>query len=295
MQSDTLEMMTTVEVARYLRLGERTIYDLVKREEIPCARITGKLLFPRRLIDLWVARHVDLHQSIAAPPPVLAGSHDPLLEWASRESGCDLALLTGGSLDGLRRLADGRAVLAGIHLVDAATGDYNIVAARAATGLGDLVLIQWAYRLQGLIVPPGNPRALRSFADIVRSRARFAQRQEGAGAQTLFRHLLARDGLAPDELVLMTGRALTEAEIATAVADGKADAGLAIEAVARRHRLGFVPLQRERFDLALRRRDYFEPPVQALVAFIRTERFREQAEALGGYEVGATGTVMYNA
>jgi molybdate-binding protein len=226
---------------------------------------------------------------------VIAGSHDPLLEWASRESGSDLALLTGGSLDGLRRLADGRAAVAGIHLVDTATGDYNIAAARAATGPGDLVLIQWAYRLQGLVVPPGNPKALASFADIVRSGARFVQRQEGSGAQTLFRHLLARDGLAPDRLVVAVERALTESEIAAAVADGAADAGLAIQAVARRSRLGFVPLQRERFDLAMRRRDYFEPAVQALMAFIRTERFRDHAQALGGYDVGATGTVMYNA
>src|SRR5699024_2554884 len=75
--------MTTQEVASYLRLKQRKIYELVRRQQIPCARITGKLLFPRQAIDLWVMRHLEGDRASAvSPPPVYAGSHDPLLEWA---------------------------------------------------------------------------------------------------------------------------------------------------------------------------------------------------------------------
>lgn len=80
-----------------------------------------------------------------------------------------------------------------------------------------------------------------------------------------------------------------------AVREGEADTGLAVEAAARRHGLRFIPLHEEEFDLAMRRRSYFEPPVQRLMAFVRTERFRERAAALGGYDVSAIGEVRYNA
>src|SRR5579863_3128419 len=113
------ELMTTAEVADYLRLKERKIYELVRLRRIPCSRATGKLLFPKQMIDLWVARHVEFNgPDQHEPPPIAAGSHDLLLEWALRESGCDLALLSGGSQDGLRRLAKGEAMVAGLHIID---------------------------------------------------------------------------------------------------------------------------------------------------------------------------------
>src|SRR5216684_3599651 len=91
------ELFNTQEVADYLRLKERTIYELVRTRQIPCSRVTGKLLFPRHLIDLWVTRQLDFAgPELSRAPAVVAGSHDPLLEWAVRMSGSDLALLTGG-------------------------------------------------------------------------------------------------------------------------------------------------------------------------------------------------------
>ncbi|MEX0758629.1 MAG: helix-turn-helix domain-containing protein, partial [Tistlia sp.] len=112
MTGDASELMTTREVADYLRLKERRIYELVRQRAIPCTRVTGKWLFPKPLIDLWLSRHLEGSPPASAPPPVVAGSQDPLLDWAVRESGCGLALLPGGSLDGLARLARGEALAA---------------------------------------------------------------------------------------------------------------------------------------------------------------------------------------
>lgn len=290
------ELMTTREVAAYLRLKERKVYDLVRAERIPCSRVTGKLLFPKQAVDLWLLQHTEF----AGPeprlaPPVVAGSHDPLLEWALRQSGCDLALLAGGSEDGLRRLAAGQAVVAGIHLLDPDSGDYNIPAARSLAGMADIVLIEWARREQGLVLTPGNPLAIGSLADLAQKRARVVRRQEGAGAQVLLRHLLVRDELSFEALPVVEPPALTETDIATAVLDGNADCGLAIRAVARRFRLDFIPLHTERFDLVMRRRDYFEAPMQTLLGFTRTAAFRERAADFGGYDVSDTGRVVYNA
>lgn len=290
------ELLTTAEVASYLRLKERKIYELVRQRRIPCSHATGKLLFPRRLIDLWVARHIEFDgPELRVPPPIVAGSHDLLLEWALRESGCDLALLSGGSRDGLRRLARGEAMVAGLHIIDPATGDYNVPSVAMPPVIGDLVLIEWARRRQGLVLPAGNPQRVAALLDLREKRLRIACRQEGAGAEILFRHLLDRAGIRLGELDLLDAPALTETDLAVAVLDGKADCGLAIEAVARQFRLAFLPLHEERFDLALRRVDYFRPPVQALLAFARTPAFAESAGRFGGYDLSNLGRVVYNA
>jgi putative molybdopterin biosynthesis protein len=289
------EFLTTAEVAAYLRLKERKIYELVRLRRIPCSHVTGKLLFPKQTIDLWLARNTEFAgPSLAAPPPVAAGSHDPLLEWALRESRCDLALLSGGSEDGLRRLAGGQAVLAGLHIVDE-SGEYNVPFLRALGSMAECVLVEWAKRTQGLVVASGNPGGVQGLSDVMKHRLRVARRQDGAGAQTLLHYLLKRDGLDAQELCLLESPALTETDLAAAVLDGKADCGIAIEAVARRFRLGFIPLQSERFDLAMRRRDYFEPAIQKLLRFGATETFRAQAKELGGYDIGDFGRIAYNA
>lgn len=290
------EYLTTQEVAAYLRLKERTIYELVRNRQIPCSRVTGKLLFPRHLIDLWVTRQLDFEGAeLRMPPAVVAGSHDPLLEWALRASGSELALLTGGSEDGLARLAADQAVMAGLHILDPQSGEYNLPAVRATRGLADIVLIEWAKREQGLVVAPGNPRRILEPADLAKPGVRLVRRQEGAGAQTLLRHLLAQAKLRLEAATVIEPPALTESEVATAILDGKADAGVAVRAVAHHFRLEFVPLRWERFDLALRRRSYFEAPLQRLLSFARSEAFRDRAAELGGYDVAAHGAVIYNA
>jgi molybdate-binding protein len=182
-----------------------------------------------------------------------------------------------------------------MHIIDSATGDYNVPAIRTMRGLADVVLIEWAKREQGLVLPRGNPRGIRKIEDLAGKGIRIVRRQAGAGTQTLLRHLLARAGLDLDALAVVEAPALTETDLAVAIFDGKADAGLAARAVANRFHLDFIPLHRERFDLALRRRDYFEPPLQNLLRFARSAAFAEQARNLGGYDVDELGRVHYNA
>ncbi|MBL8670933.1 MAG: helix-turn-helix transcriptional regulator [Alphaproteobacteria bacterium] len=287
--------MTTSEVAAYLRVKERTVYELVRTERIPCTRVTGKWLFPKTLIDLWLARGVAGDAALPQPPPVVAGSHDPLLDWALRESGCGLAFLPEGSGAGLRRLAERGAVAAGLHILDAETRGYNVAALRGAVGLGDVVLIGWAWRQEGLVTAPGNPLGLASLADVAARRARVVGRQEGAGAQILLRHLAGAAGIDMAALNLLPRPASTGSDLAAPILDGRADCGIAVAAVARRFRLGFVPLQRERFDLAVHRRAYFEPQFQALLAFAHGADCAAMAADMTGYDQSCLGQVMWNA
>jgi putative molybdopterin biosynthesis protein len=295
------EMMTTHEVAAYLRLKERKIYDLVRRQAIPFTRVTGKLLFQKPLIDRWMAERTtgpdhpaEAHRSAAPVPPVIAGSRDPLLDWAARQSGSGLALMAGGSRDGLARFVAGEALIAGLHLLDPATGEYNVSAVREAASDSEAVLIEWARREQGLLLAPGNPLRIDRVEALAKERLRIARRQEGAGARELLDHLLRHVGVDPESLTYVPETASTGHEVGLAVLGGRADAGLATRAVAQQLKLEFLPLATERFDLLLRRRDYFEPPFQRLLAFAAGPSFRDHAASLTGYDVSSLGTVRYN-
>jgi excisionase family DNA binding protein len=292
------DLMTVTEVADYLRVRERTVYELVRTQRIPSCKLSGKLLFPKRLIELWVAQSADYPHAathLSAPPPVIAGSHDPLLEWSARESKCDLAILVDGSTAGMHRLLAGQAAACALHVIDPVTGRYDAsILAKSLPGL-DFVVIEWARRQQGLIVAPGNPAKIGSVADLRRGGIRVATRQEGSGSALLFSKLVRDAGLSVADLEVSGRPVSSETDIAVAVREGNADAGLAIEAAAREQGLDFVPLQWERFDLVVRRVEYFEPPLQRLLAFTRTEPFRDRAALLAGYDVANTGAVVFNA
>jgi excisionase family DNA binding protein len=288
--------LTTAEVADYLRLKERKVYDLVSQGVIPCVRVTGKLLFPRQRIDLWLMNHLEGDDAAGLPtPPVLAGSQDPLLEWAIKESGAELALLCQGSGDGVQRLLEGRAMLAGMHIWHAENQRHNDPATLGLGGMRDLVLIRWAKRQQGLLLAYDNPHRISRFEDIARPGVRVAHRQPDAGASQLLQSFLTRERIDPKELTWAANPSLSEDDLALAIHQGEADVGLAIEAAARRQRLAFIPLQQEHFDLAMRRRHYFEPVCQRLLAFAQCDRFAQRAGELGGYDISELGRVIYNA
>lgn len=288
------ELLTTEEAAEYLRLSERKLYELVASRAIPCSKATGRWLFPKVAVDRWLAAGLVTPAALHAPaPPILGGSHDPLLEWALRESGCGLASLPEGSEAGLRRLARGEVIAAAIHLHPLQGDDdaANVEAVASAPGLHDAVLIGFVGREQGFLVAPGNPRGLSDLASVVAGSARLAQRPAGAGAQLLLLALAARAGLGLDRLNLVRPECPTGPDIAQAIRSGRADCGIATRAVAQAAGLDFVPLAWERFDLALRQRDYFLPPLQRLFAFMRTAAFRERAAELGGYDLADSGGI----
>ena len=112
------DLLTTDEAATYLRLSERKLYELVAKNAVPCTKVTGRWLFPRTALDRWVMAGLIMPAAFAnvAAPPIVGGSHDPLLEWTLRESGCGLASLPEGSQEGLRRLTRGEVMIAAIHL-----------------------------------------------------------------------------------------------------------------------------------------------------------------------------------
>src|SRR5215813_6976226 len=295
-EHSVLELLTMEEASDYLRLSQRKLYDLVANGAVPCTKVTGKWLFPRAALHRWLAAETTdpsiLRQP--APPPIVSGGDDPLLEWALHESGSQLAVLTVGSHDGLTRLGRREVTIAAIHLhrLEGDDEHANAEAIADAPGLGDVVLIAFARREKGLVVAPRNPLAIKDIADVAAKRARLALRQTGSGVMLLLLAHLARAGLAFNELRTIKQPIYpTGADIAWAVRNGRADCGIATRADAQAAGLDFVPLTWERFDLALRQRDYFRPGPQALFRCLRTAEFRARAAELGGYDLSETGSV----
>jgi excisionase family DNA binding protein len=290
------ELLTTDEAAAYLRLSERKLYELVANGDVPCSKVTGRWLFPKAALDRWVmAGLAQRGASAQAAPPIVGGSHDPLLEWALRDSGSGLASLPEGSEAGLRRLTRGEVIAAAVHLHRAEGDDEtaNADAVAHAPGLHDAVVIAFARREQGLLVARGNPLKLTDIAAVAERRARMALRPTGAGAQLLLLALLKRAGLAAEALTTLKAPCPTGPDIAQAVRAGRADCGIATRAVAQAADLDFVPLTWERFDLVLRQRDYFLPGPQALFGFLRQAAFHERAAELAGYDTAESGRVRH--
>lgn len=290
------DFLTVRELAELLRVKDRKVYALVASGEIPCSRATGKILFPRPAVERWLARHgATAAPAVAMPaarPTVMVGSHDPLLDWALRESGSGIASFFDGSLDGLARFVRAEAVCAGMHIFEPESGGWNTGHVSRALGMDPVVLIEWAWRERGLIVPPGNPLGLKTVGDL--AGRRVMPRQDEAASQQLLLHLLARDGLHADDVLMLRPPARNETDLALAVADGKADAVFGLAGAAHPYRLDFVPLMRERFDLLVWRRFYFEAPFQRLLGFCRSEAFTARAAEFHGYDVAGLGTVHFN-
>jgi len=291
-----MQLFTTSEAAQYLRLKERKIYEMVAEGTIPCTKVTGRWLFPKAELDHWLASSVQRPQGLShpQPAPIVAGSHDPLLEWALRESGSGLASLAVGSEAGLHRFLAGEAVAAGMHLhaLDDPEADANVATLKARSDVGDAVLIGFCRREQGFLVKTGNPVRIGTIEDVLERHARICMRPKGAGAQLLLLALLNRAGATLDALqagpVCPTGP-----DIAQAIRAGRADVGIATRSVASAAGLDFVPIVWEPFDLLMRQRDFFRPPLQALMRFLRSDDFVARARELGGFDVAPAGIVRF--
>ena len=284
------EYLTTKELAELLRIGERKAYDLAASGEVPCIRAMGKLLFPRADITAWLASMRDGPETAQPPlPPIIAGSHDPLLDWALRESRSGLASYYDGSFDGLDRLAERQAQAAALHIRE--DDGWNVDSLRARMAQAPVVLIEIARRRRGLLLRPGLT-GVETIKDL--RGLRIVTRQASAASQRQFETLLAGAGLDREAISPLPAPARTEEELAITLHDGKADAGFGIGALAGLYGLGFVPMLTERFDLAIWRRAYFDPPMQNLMRFLRGPEFAARAAELGHYDLSQSGQIHWN-
>jgi len=289
------EYLTVKELAGLLRLKERKIYDLAASGAVPCSKATGKLLFPADEIRAWIKSAksggtAPAQARVDIRPPIIVGSHDPLLDWAIRQSRCGLASYYDGSLDGLDRFVRGEGIAAGLHIHDAQSDRWNVPAVSALASDCNAVLVNFAARQRGLAYRTGE-RLLSSLDDLAGHR--FVPRQAESGTDRLFRELAQKAGLDVSSLALCEV-ARTEDEAVEAVRRGEGDATFGLEAVARTYGLAFQPLIEEQFALLVDRKAWFEPPWQKLLRFCAGDAFVQRAQSHGGYDTRHLGDVIWN-
>ncbi|MCX6028794.1 MAG: GntR family transcriptional regulator [Chloroflexi bacterium] len=223
-----------------------------------------------------------------------AGSHDLALEalWSRlRQAHPELSITASyvGSLDGLLALLHGEAGLVGAHILDEATGEYNLPILQRLFLGQRLCVVTLAEREQGLIVPPGNPLGLAAWTDLARPGLRFVNRQPGSGTRTLLDHHLRLAQIAAGSISGYDFVVPTHLAAAAAVQEGQADVALGLYAAARAYGLDFVPLAHERYDLICLAGDETRPPLDAVLTMLRTTEFRAVVAQLGGYDTRHTG------
>jgi molybdenum cofactor synthesis domain-containing protein len=229
---------------------------------------------------------------------VVLGSHDntiDLLATLLRRRDHRLRLSSGhvGSLGGLMALRQGRAHLGGSHMLDPETNTYNVPFIQRHLPGVPLKLINLAWREQGLMVAPGNPKGIRSIEDLTRAGVRFINRQRGAGTRLLLDYLLGEAGLKADDIQGYDREEYTHMAVAVNVFSGTADVGLGIMAAARALGLDFLPLLPERYDLVVPAATFADARFQTLLAVIRSPEFQAAAAALGGYDLKDCGTIVW--
>ena len=232
-----------------------------------------------------------------APPTSairFSGSHDMAVNALAARlpeiaPATSLQVAISGSLGGLMALAEGRADLAGCHLLDAESGTYNLPFVRRLLPGKAVLLVTLAHRRLGLIVPPGNPLVLHKVSDLARSGLRFVNRQSGSGTRVWLDAALAGLSIPSSQIEGYADERSTHSEVARAVAEGAADAGLGLQTAAVAFGLDFVFLTRERYDLVLLADSASRPPLSLLVEWLASPAAREFIAGFVGYENTETG------
>lgn len=300
------DMLNSREVAAYLGIHEKQVYRLLSQGRLPGTRITGRWVFSKRLVREWIeasSREL-LKDGRGGRDPtirtvhldhlIIVGADDLLLQILQREFNRrhPSLLLTSAmmnSVAGIAAVREHRAHIAGLHLLDGESGEYNRPQVAAAFAGTRALLVTLAYRQVGLLLPRGNPHRVTGLTDVVRLRLRLASREVGSGVRTLQDHLLRELKLGKRRLPGTELSLATHLEVATAIAEGRADAGLGTLAPSRSLGLDFVPLAWERYDLLTTDEAFYHRPTQTFFEMIKSDWLRQLVATLPGYQAREMG------
>jgi putative molybdopterin biosynthesis protein len=257
----------------------------------------GLMLLPRGVQGMEAGENVQvrLYRSMREVERTIfcIGSHDLTLDLISQflaEQDRRLASANAGSQGGLIALRRREAHVAGSHLLNPETGEYNISYIRQYMPDMPVKVIALVRRDQGLMVRRGNPKGIRELHDLTKPRVQFVNRQRGAGTRVLLDYHLKQIEVAPEQIIGYSQEEYTHLGVAAAVASGRADCGLGIAAAAQALDLQFLPLFQERYDLVIPRHFADDDLLAPLFHLLNDQRFREAVARLPGYDVSVMGT-----
>lgn len=297
------EFLTTREVADLLKVNEKMVYTLVNDKGLPATKITGKWLFPRRLVEEWLDAHILNYKKENAGFSsdsgflLLAGSDDPLFHrtlslFHTMRTGTVAFFSNQGSMGGLTSLRRGLCHIGVCHLLQDDRAEYNFEFAEQELDRVP-VFINFSQREQGILLAPGNPKNVQGIEDLTRKDITIVNRGLGTGTRLLFDYEIAKSPISAKEIRGYQNEVGRHLDAGMEVLSGRVDAAPAIRAVAGMLGLDFLPLRWERFDLLINRERFFEKGIQSFLSLLHEKEFRLLADSLEGYDISLCGKMLY--
>ncbi|BBW95329.1 substrate-binding domain-containing protein [Geobacillus icigianus] len=296
---------TIEEIASLLKVSKLTVYDLVKKGKLPAFRVGRQMRVTADDLERYIAGQKG--EVAATPPavlrptetalrPVIISGQDVALDLLGAhldKSGRYRSLRTyTSSLNGLIALYKGQGDIVSVHLFDGETGEYNRPYVEKLLTGHAYIMVNVMRRLIGFYVQRGNPRGIQTWSDLGRNDVTIVNREKGAGARVLLDEQLRRHGLSPSAVHGYEREETSHVSVASAVAAGLADVGIGTEKVAQMGGVEFIPLVNEQYDVVMLRTAENEPLIAAVLNVLRSDSFRTELEALGGYDVSQTGRII---
>ncbi len=296
------EALTVDDVAEMLQVGRNTVYALKDKGELGSYKVGRKLRFTYADVQAYIARSKAAPTAGPATAPasrerfVICGQ-DIILDVLSNyvaQTGIESLRAYIGSYDALADLYKDRVQVASSHLWDSETGEYNVPYVRKLLPGVAVVVVNLTYRMQGFYVAKGNPKNLRTWEDLLRPGVRLVNREKGAGSRVLLDEHVRLLGAEPSSIEGYGTETQSHIAVASSVARGRGDVAVGSEKIARQvEGIDFVPLQKERYDLVVKRENFDSRPVQAMMSVLESGLLREEFAGLGGYDTSDMGRIVW--
>ncbi|MFB5268310.1 substrate-binding domain-containing protein [Paenibacillus enshidis] len=309
---------TTEEIAKLLKISKLTVYDLIKKGELPSYRVGKQMRVDAADLEAYKQRtrmvpiagqSAEVHSPVHAQPPASFSANRPIVI-----TGHDISLdilakhmeqaIPGirplrsfvGSLDSLISMYKGEADIVSTHLLDGDTGEYNLPYIRKLLVGSSYVVVNLLSRNAGLYVQQGNPFGLTQWSDLSRPGLRFVNREKGSGARVLLDEQLRLHSIRPEQLDGYNNIQTNHLGVATKVASGEADVGVGIEKAASIvGQIEFIPLIQERYDLVMLKTSWSQTWIPALLQILQSDTFKKELQAISGFDLSRTGKILFEA
>ncbi|RKD25019.1 hypothetical protein BEP19_04105 [Ammoniphilus oxalaticus] len=311
---------TTEELAQILKVSKLTVYDLIKKGELPSYRVGRQMRVDARDLEAYIeaAKTVKKIKTVgpsvttaAAPTSqptrqgvpstarqlIISGqdiSLDILANHLEKQSGSFRPLRSYvGSLNSLIAMYLGEADIVSTHLFDGDTGEYNVPYVKRILVGHSYTVVNLLSRWAGFYVKQGNPKNIQTWSDLTKANARIVNREKGSGVRILLDEKLRIEGISPDRIKGYDMEETNHVGVATRIANDHADVGIGIEKTAQMVGIDFIPMIEERYDLVILKTAENQPFIRALLEVIRSDAFQQEINALGGYNLSQTGKIIY--
>ena len=311
--------LTPLEVAELLKITKNTVYELIKRGELPAYKVGRKLRIDKEDIDNYIKSQKS--STISSPDTqqqeitlndipseknetklddksIIICGQDMILDILSRNIESSLPSIKSyrsymGSYNGLYNLYNNKSSIASSHLWDWETSEYNIDFVKKLLPGIPCTIINLTYRTQGFYVQKGNPKNINRWEDLKRDDLSYVNREIGCGVRVLLDGKLRELNISSNEINGYNYEENSHLAVASAVARGKGDFGIGIEKVAKQiDNIDFIPLQKERYDLVIKTNDLENPIYKQILNIINSDTFKDELEGLGGYDLKDTGKII---